>query len=194
MMSGTTTVLQIYQDNLQIVFHATSNIQYSTPLGRQLRARETVLSTNRSVYGLSVDCERWRHCQEAANIAIHRESLSSKITFPYMYTPTPMGSTMLAIPRSDCGEDWPPGSFRRGSAFSVSTLECKSAAKPESSIPIPLSLIVCPPFTPENIPRLGMHTRHHTLEACSEIGRRDVLFELLYAPLTAMGIRLKQLN
>jgi hypothetical protein len=82
MMSGTTTVLQIYQDNLQIVFHATSNIQYSTPLGRQLRARETVLSTNRSVYGLSVDCERWRHIQEATNIAIHSESQSSKITFP----------------------------------------------------------------------------------------------------------------
>jgi hypothetical protein len=36
-----------------------------------------------------------------------------------------MSTTMLAIPRSDCGEDWSPSDFRRGSAFSVSTLECK---------------------------------------------------------------------
>ena len=94
-----------------------------------------------------------------------------------------MGTTMLAIPRSDCGEDWPPGSFRRGSAFSVSTLECKSAAKPYNLF---FSALLLPcPFTPESIPRLGMHTRHHTLEV-SEIGRRDVL--LLYALLTAMGI------
>lgn len=43
-----------------------------------------------------------------------------------------MGSTMLAIPRSDCGEDWPPGSFRRGSELSMSTLECKHSPPPNN--------------------------------------------------------------
>jgi len=80
-MSGTITVLQICRDNLHIAFHLISHAD-CTPLGCQLPNRETVPSTNRSVHGLSADCERWRHIQEAANIAIHSESQSSKITFP----------------------------------------------------------------------------------------------------------------
>lgn len=73
MMSGTITVLQICRDNLHIAFHLMSNAD-CTPLCRQLQTYETVPSTNRSVHGLSADCERWRHIQEAANIAIHGES------------------------------------------------------------------------------------------------------------------------
>jgi hypothetical protein len=79
-----------------------------------------------------------------------------------------MGSTMLAIPRSDCGEDWTPSDFRRGSAFSISTFECKQETQ-----------YISQPYhsLPQNIPRLGMHTRHHTLE-----DRIDVLD----LPLTAV--------
>jgi hypothetical protein len=75
-----------------------------------------------------------------------------------------MGSTMLAIPRSDCGEDWTPSDFRRGSAISISTLECKHETQ-----------YISQPYHsfPRHIPRLGMHTRHHTLE-----DRIDVLDRL----------------
>ena len=108
----------------ELAFHVSSFTTDCTPLGCQHRSRGTDLP-QAGVHGLSADCERWRHFQEAANIAMQCDfpSLENNFTIP------PMGTTMLAIPRSDCGEDWPPGNFRRGSAFSVSTLECKQQSQ-----------------------------------------------------------------
>jgi hypothetical protein len=55
------------------------------------------------------NCERWRNIRSSK---YSRANKLSTLTFPKPHT-------MLAIPRSDCGEDWPPGNFRRGSASTL---------------------------------------------------------------------------
>jgi hypothetical protein len=60
--------------------------------------------------------------------------------------------TMLAIPRSDCGEDWPPGRFRRGSASTLGM----SATEPNNI----LRALQDPQ---ERSPPWQSH-RHHTLD------------------------------